>query len=72
VIGSINFKWADLTDRVAEDSHEHKILFEKKEIGVEMVGTINARWLVLQSPIHCHGNYREEADLNRYQMKVSD
>jgi hypothetical protein len=43
VIESINFKWADLTDRVAEGSNEHEILFGKRERGGEAVGTVNGK-----------------------------
>jgi len=40
-------------------------------MGVEAVGSVNGRALKLLSLTRCRGNYEKEADLNRYQMKVS-
>ena len=70
MIESIRFKWADLTDRVAEGSNEHEILFGKMRERRRSGGTVNARSLMLLSRTRGRGNYEEEADLNRYQMIV--
>jgi hypothetical protein len=48
-----------------------KFCSDKRERGGEAVGTVSARSLVLLSLTRGHGNYEEEADRNRYQMKVS-
>ena len=70
MIESIRFKWADLTDRVAEGSNEHEILFGKMRERRRSGGTVNARSLMLLSRTSGRGNYEEEAELNRYQMIV--